>query len=146
MSLVESLLEISKMQTGRIELSPSPVNLYTLAAAILADYLQQANDLGILLRNEIPGDLPTIHADPAKLGRVFANLIDNALKFTPTGGQVSISANLQADSRIVVSASAIAGLAFLKNTARKFSSASPRFRGGLAGGAVPDWDSLFAVW
>jgi two-component system, NtrC family, sensor histidine kinase KinB len=102
MSLVESLLEISRMQTGSMELSPSPVNLYTLAAAILADYLQQANELGILLHNEIPGDLPTLRADPAKLGRVFANLLDNALKFTPSGGQVSISADLQAGDWIVV--------------------------------------------
>jgi NtrC-family two-component system sensor histidine kinase KinB len=102
MSLVESLLEISRMQTGRIELSPSPVNLYTLAATILADFLQQANELGIILRNDIPGDLPTIHADPAKLGRVFANLLDNALKFTPSGGQVSFSANLQADKSVAV--------------------------------------------
>jgi NtrC-family two-component system sensor histidine kinase KinB len=102
MSLVESLLEISRMQTGRIELSPSPVNLYTLAATILADYLQQANELGIILRNDIPGDLPTIRADPAKLGRVFANLLDNALKFTPSGGQVSFTANLQADKLVVM--------------------------------------------
>jgi NtrC-family two-component system sensor histidine kinase KinB len=102
MSLVESLLEISRMQAGRIELSPSPVNLYTLAAAILADYLQQANELGILLRNEIPGDLPTIRADPAKLGRVFANLLDNALKFTPSGGQVNISASQQANDALAI--------------------------------------------
>jgi NtrC-family two-component system sensor histidine kinase KinB len=102
MSLVESLLEISRMQTGRIELSPSPVNLYTLAASILADYLQQANELGIILHNEIPGDLPTIRADPAKLGRVFSNLLDNALKFTPSSGQVSFSANLQADGLVTV--------------------------------------------
>jgi NtrC-family two-component system sensor histidine kinase KinB len=102
MSLVESLLEISRMQTGRIELSPSPVNLYTLAATILADYLQQASELGIILRNEIPGDLPTIRADPAKLGRVFANLLDNALKFTPSGGQVSFSAHLPADGLMAV--------------------------------------------
>jgi NtrC-family two-component system sensor histidine kinase KinB len=102
MSLVESLLEISRMQAGRIELSPSPVNLYTLAAAILADYLQQANELGIVLRNEIPGDLPTIRADPAKLGRVFANLLDNALKFTPSGGQVNISASQQANDALAI--------------------------------------------
>jgi NtrC-family two-component system sensor histidine kinase KinB len=102
MSLVESLLEISRMQSGHMELSPSPVNLYTLAAAILADYRQQANELGIILHNEIPGDLPTIRADPAKLGRVFANLLDNALKFTPSGGQVNISADLQIDGFIAV--------------------------------------------
>jgi NtrC-family two-component system sensor histidine kinase KinB len=102
MSLVESLLEISRMQSGRMELSLSPVNLYTLAAAILADCQQQAIDLGIILRNEIPSDLPTIRADPTKLGRVFANILDNALKFTPSGGQVSFLADLQADGRIAV--------------------------------------------
>jgi NtrC-family two-component system sensor histidine kinase KinB len=102
MSLVESLLEISRMQAGRIELSPSPVNLHTLAASTLSDYLQQANNLGIILRNEIPADLPTVRADPTKLGRVFANLLDNALKFTPSGGQVSFSANLQGENMIAV--------------------------------------------
>jgi NtrC-family two-component system sensor histidine kinase KinB len=100
--LVESLLEISRMQAGRIELSPSPVNLFTLVASILADYMQQAGDLGIILHNEIPGDLPTIHADPTKLGRVLTNLLDNALKFTPAGGQVSFSARLQAGDTIAV--------------------------------------------
>jgi signal transduction histidine kinase len=52
-----------------------------------------ANESGLFLQNKVPETLPTIMADGEKIKRVITNLLDNAVKFTPSGGYVSISAN-----------------------------------------------------
>jgi len=66
------------------------------------ELLSQANEAGIHLHNDVPNDLPKIRADNGKLRRVLTNLLDNALKFTPENGQVSISAELSLSGTITV--------------------------------------------
>ncbi|HEX9028229.1 MAG TPA: GAF domain-containing protein, partial [Anaerolineales bacterium] len=80
LGLIESLLDISRMQSGSMELSLTTIDLGALTTAVLADYIPQANEYGILLRNEIPPNLPPVCADLSKLTRVLINLLDNALK------------------------------------------------------------------
>jgi two-component system, NtrC family, sensor histidine kinase KinB len=92
MGLVESLLDISRMETGSIELDLTPLNIVDLTDELLADYTPLANELGILLKREIPPELPHPTADRDKITRVLINLIDNALKFTPEGGQIVLAA------------------------------------------------------
>jgi signal transduction histidine kinase len=58
----------------------------------LNDFMSQALEYGVILRNEIPEEFPQIRADLGKVTRVLTNLIDNALKFTPAGGQIILSA------------------------------------------------------
>lgn len=101
LGLVESLLDISRMQSGSMDLVYSPINLHSLAAIILSDFVTTAGDYGVLLRNEVPSDLPLVNADQGKISRVLMNLVDNALKFTPTGEQVILTAEL-AEKTIVV--------------------------------------------
>jgi signal transduction histidine kinase len=65
----------------------------------------QANEFGILLRNEVPAGLPLVSADQGKLLRVLTNLIDNAVKFTPGGGQIGVTAWLADQGTVQVQVS-----------------------------------------
>jgi signal transduction histidine kinase len=94
LSLVESLLEIARLQTGTLETSLVPTSLKTLADTVVGELFPQAQEYGIHLISHIPQDFPLVRADPGKIIRVITNLVDNALKFTPTGGEVQLTAHL----------------------------------------------------
>ncbi|MEW6716108.1 MAG: GAF domain-containing protein [Chloroflexota bacterium] len=100
--LIESLLEISCMQTGKVELQLSPVDLNVLTNEILKEFKPQAKELDVFLSNAINPDLPFVHVDNNLIGRVVTNLIDNALKFTPAGGKVTITAEQLPPKQVAV--------------------------------------------
>lgn len=102
MNLIESLLDISRMETGSIDLNITALDIHTLASDLLAEFIPEASELGILLQNELPRDLPSVQADREKISRVLANLLDNALKFTPEGGKVALSGEVRDDGMVVV--------------------------------------------
>jgi len=99
--LIESLLDIARLESGSMELSPAQVNLHDLAADLVEDMTPQANEHGIFLCSEVPETLPLVRVDPNLIARVLTNLLDNALKFTPEGGQVIVSAEVQAAEGVV---------------------------------------------
>jgi len=102
LGLIETLMDIARLKSGKIELNLTWLDLHHLAANTVTELLAQANEVGISLTNEVPTHLPKIRADNGKLGRVITNLLDNALKFTPDNGQVSISAGMDTASTIAV--------------------------------------------
>lgn len=102
LGLVESLLDIARLQSGEMEIITARVNLRTLAAGAVNDFLSQSQDYGLILRNEIDETIPHASADHHKVQRVITNLVDNALNFTPAGGQVVISADLKGDNMVAV--------------------------------------------
>jgi signal transduction histidine kinase len=91
LGLVNSLLDLAKLETGKMPLSLSEFYLNTLCEELVSTFVQEANENGIILNYHADDMLPMITADNEKLGRVLANLLDNALKFTPAGGQVDLS-------------------------------------------------------
>ena len=102
LGLVESLLDIARLQSGEMEIVAMPVNLSVLVAAVMSDHLNQAEEYGLILRNEVNGTLPPANADPNMVQRVLTNLVDNALNFTPSGGQVIVSAGLLGDDQLAL--------------------------------------------
>jgi signal transduction histidine kinase len=94
--LVSTLLDISRMETGDLEIHRRPVQFSLLVDEVLADLTPLANDQGLVLLSDVPPVLPSVLADPDKLNRVLTNLIDNALKFSPPGGQVLVRAEVLA--------------------------------------------------
>ena len=87
--LVDDLLDVARAASGKIELALRPVELRALAGRCV-DALAQA---GRTARHEVrcEGDPVHVNADPARLEQVVNNLLDNALKYTPPGGRITVS-------------------------------------------------------
>jgi PAS domain S-box-containing protein len=92
LTMVNTLLDIAKMQTGELELKRRPMVAAGLVAEVLAELGPLAADLNIPLINAVGQDLPLVDADREKLGRVLTNLVDNALKYSPPGQPVAVKA------------------------------------------------------
>jgi NtrC-family two-component system sensor histidine kinase KinB len=90
LGLVNTLLDISRMESGEVTLNRSLVNLGQLVEEVIADLMPLANEYGVFLINQVQTPLPSVWIDREKVSRVFTNLIDNALKFTPAGSQVLV--------------------------------------------------------
>jgi two-component system, sensor histidine kinase and response regulator len=88
--LVKDLLDLSKIQCGKIEMRFEEIDLAALAAYVLALFSAEAELKSIRLTNEIPETGLCVMADREKVERILINLIGNAIKFTPEGGQISI--------------------------------------------------------
>jgi PAS domain S-box-containing protein len=94
LGLIESLLDIARMQSGIMELNLLPVNFHKLTANCLNEFVPQASEYSLFMFNEVPQDLPALIMDPNKITRVMTNLLDNAVKFTPTGGKIHVDAQV----------------------------------------------------
>lgn len=100
--LVDSLLDIAKMESGSVTLDTEPHHLRPIAESVRAELLPLAEELEIQVNVDITADLPRLLIDSNKIERVLLNLVDNALKFTPVGGLVQIRAHREGDDRVRV--------------------------------------------
>ena len=96
-TIVEDLLDITRIQSGRIQMDLRRVDASAMALDALEPFKTQAQDRGITLTASIPPDLPDVQADTTRVPHVFANLLLNAIKFTPPGGSVTVSARADDD-------------------------------------------------
>lgn len=92
LNLVDSLLDVSKLESGVFRLEQEPVELRPLCEAAVDELLPLARELDVTIMVDFPTDLPVLNVDTEKIERVMLNLIDNAIKFTPSGGRVAIQA------------------------------------------------------
>jgi signal transduction histidine kinase len=100
-SLLENLLEWSRMQRGLIQFSPTNIHLLTETENCIALLQEAASAKKIVITCMIPSDL-TVFASGNMLQSVIRNLVSNAIKFTPIGGAVSVSAIPVKDNKIEV--------------------------------------------
>jgi PAS domain S-box-containing protein len=96
-SLINDLLDLSKIEAGKLELSFARVDLNEVARQCIALMQPQANRERIIIRTSLLPDLPAIVADSRSIRQIVLNLLSNSVKFTPPGGQVIVSTAL-ADS------------------------------------------------
>jgi signal transduction histidine kinase len=99
--IVEDLLLVAQIEANRLELEPGPTDLAELASASVEAAKPAAAEKGIDLRLDVEGALP-LDADAARLRQVIDNLVSNALKFTPDGGSVMLSASNGGQLRLEV--------------------------------------------
>lgn len=98
--LIDTMLEISETNAGVAEIRMEPVDVTRLVGEAHELFLPVADDKALALRLNVPETSLLISGDLTKLQRVVANLVDNAIKYTPTGGRVDIS--VSADGTDVV--------------------------------------------
>jgi signal transduction histidine kinase/DNA-binding response OmpR family regulator len=91
LALINDILDLSRIEAGREEISVSRFSVRELAGEIVAMLEPQALEKKIALRNQVSGDLPPITSDLAKWRHILQNLVGNAVKFTEQG-QVTITA------------------------------------------------------
>jgi PAS domain S-box-containing protein len=89
-AMIDDLVELTRAESGGMKLDLQPVRLREFAIDVV-DRLAGARDER-RIRVEVPEDLPTLRADPARLERVLVNLLDNALKYSPSDAPVVVSA------------------------------------------------------
>lgn len=89
---INALLDFSRMELGRITLNVQPFNLAQVVEALHTTLRSELEKKRILFASQVPADLPPVVADRDKLSQVFENLAINALKFTPEGGRITVSA------------------------------------------------------
>ena len=93
-SLLEDLFLISRADAGQLRLSREVLILADVVDAAVDELELTAADCGVLITVHVPSDLPRLYADGIRLQQVLRNLLNNALRFTPSGGRVAISATL----------------------------------------------------
>lgn len=94
--IVRDLLDLSKVEAGRIELRFGRVDLPPLVNAMVAGFEATAAAAGVRLRAHCGRELPPVWADTHRLEQILTNLVGNALKFTPRGGAVDVRVESQA--------------------------------------------------
>jgi signal transduction histidine kinase len=94
LSLLNDLLDISKIEAGKFELNFTAVDVAELVEDCAASMQPLAKRARIVLRTSLAPDLPTVVADPRRLKQILLNLLTNAIKFTKEGGQVIVSGTM----------------------------------------------------
>jgi signal transduction histidine kinase len=102
MSLVNDLLDLSKVEAGKMDLKFEAVPLADLIAECVALMQPQANRERIIIRTSLPATVPPIVADTRSVRQIVLNLLSNAVKFTPAGGQVIVSIVLEESGEVVI--------------------------------------------
>jgi signal transduction histidine kinase len=97
LSLINDILDLSKVEAGRMELHLEPFNLALAIESAMTFVRERANRHGISLGLDLDGRLGELVADERKVRQILLNLLSNAVKFTPDGGQVSVAARLAED-------------------------------------------------
>jgi signal transduction histidine kinase len=94
LSLINDLLDLSKVEAGKLELNFTAVSLGDVTDYVLKMLQEQATSARVVLRKSMPADLPNVVADLRSMRQALMNLVSNAIKFTDAGGQVVVSAQL----------------------------------------------------
>ncbi|MCI0520225.1 MAG: GAF domain-containing protein [Chloroflexi bacterium] len=102
LGMIESLLEIARLQSDKMDVHVTSINLRSLIAVVMNEMLPQALEMGIYVYSQAADDLPLARADRGKTARVLTNLLDNALKFTPVGGEVCIAAGRRGEHFVCI--------------------------------------------
>ncbi len=103
--MLNELLNLSKIEAGRIELRPAPLSLHELFADLLEGFQTLAQRKGILIEVTPTDGMPEAYADRDKLYEILANLLENAIKFTPSGGRIQIGAAVLDDGHLRIAVS-----------------------------------------
>jgi len=99
-SMLTTLMDISEAETGTMKLKVVPIELAKLVSEVTDLYEDTAEDAGITMKANVPADL-VVNADRDRLRQALANLVDNAIKYTPRGGRIDVSASVESGTMTI---------------------------------------------
>lgn len=141
--LVDDLLDVARIARGQIQLRTEPTDLAAIVLQTAEDYRPTMLAAGIELGLSVPSEAISMNGDPTRLMQVVGNLLHNATKFTPRGGQVRVELNMDAEATVATVAVQDSGIglddAMLRRLLLPFSQAEQgldREKGGLGLGLV----------
>ncbi|WP_153770768.1 ATP-binding protein [Labrenzia sp. CE80] len=102
MSLINDLLDLSKIEAGKMELRFSAVSANDVINECVALMQPQANRDRVIIRASLPDSVPSVVADQRSLRQIVLNLLSNAIKFNKSGGQVIVSTSLEDNGEVVL--------------------------------------------
>jgi NtrC-family two-component system sensor histidine kinase KinB len=102
LTLINSLLDISQLESGKVDIKTKPGDIHVLIADVIGDLVQQANEDGVILRKAEGKDIPHVLMEENLIRRVVTNLLDNALNFTPEGGIVTVKTSQEEEGFVTI--------------------------------------------
>ncbi len=105
LGMINDLLDINKMEDGSMQLGYSNPTPEVLVERALMQVGELVREKGLTVRREIAPRFPILTADEDKVRRVLVNLLGNAVKFTPHGGTITVSARMDGDARVLFAVS-----------------------------------------
>jgi PAS domain S-box-containing protein len=102
LSLINDLLDLSKIEAGRHELTEEAIDIGGCAISCIKLVEERAAAASLVVFNQVTENLPRLWADERAVKQIVLNLLSNAIKFTPAGGTVTLSAGLSGDGALLV--------------------------------------------
>jgi two-component system cell cycle sensor histidine kinase PleC len=102
LSVINNILDISKMQSGKYSLDAREINIDEILTATVSSLKLMSEEAGVPVSLKMPFDLPRVKGDGVKLRQALTNLLNNALKFTHAGGSVTIEAVKRNDGGVTI--------------------------------------------
>jgi PAS domain S-box-containing protein len=99
--LVDDLLDITRIARGKIALRRADLDLVAVVGRTADDYRSLMSDRRLALEVDLPPERVLVHGDETRLAQVFGNLLSNAAKFTPAGGRVTLSLQVEEERAVV---------------------------------------------
>jgi len=134
--LVSDLLDLSRLQMGKLSLDRQPVSLSTVITEAVETVSADARAKGIALRINLASEILFVDGDAIRLGQIAWNLLNNAVKFTPANGEITVTLDQEGDQARLVVADTGQGIApqFLPQVFEMFrqeDASSSRRQGGM---------------
>jgi len=102
-SIIEDLIMFSLASRGEMSMKLASVDIRRLVSLVVKSSLPKAEDRGVQVLAAVPDGIPPVQADSEKLGWVIGQLLDNAIKFTPSGGNVVVTLREEGNNLVQVS-------------------------------------------
>jgi len=111
LNLINDVLDVSKIEFGKLELTEEPVDIAAVLESCMRLMRDRAESAGLELRAELPKELPFLQGDARRIKQILLNLMSNAVKFTPAGGQVVVRTTVSPDGLSIAVADTGIGIA-----------------------------------